>query len=275
MQKRFIWGEVLLPLLLCLLLSGKISMAQEPGGWNPEVREVGIFLCHAAFSWDLAEARIQTLANLQEEIQQKLHLADSREKVEIFLFPSREAWAQFHQKFMPGIPFRRAIFTKPEVILKTKRSRGKIYAYLSPQLEQDLRHEGTHAILHSVLGKPLPIWIDEGLAEYFETTVPPSQNQTWFEQTCGRLQNHQTIPLKKLEKIYGMRDMTRDAYGDSWAWTVFLLDGPQNTRHILPEYLQDFSKKFFYSSISSRISKVTKVPPESLLKDYFSKMTPP
>ncbi|MDO4573940.1 MAG: hypothetical protein Q4D98_01865 [Planctomycetia bacterium] len=258
---------------LGFLLWGKWLAASEVE-WNPEVREVGVFLCHATFSWDMAKEQLQILANLQRDIQQKLGLGDPREKVEVFLFSSQETWARYHRQYLPDTPFRRAMFRKPDVILKTKSSRGKIYAYLSPQLEQDLRHEGTHAILHATLGKPLPIWIDEGLAEYFEVSLPPWQNPTWLEQTRSRLQKHQTIPLKKLEKITGMRDMTREAYGDSWAWVVFLLDGPQPIRHILPDYLRDVSKKLFYPSLSSRITKVSKTPHETLLQRYFLREMP-
>ena len=42
-----------------------------------------------------------------------------------------------------------------------------VYTYWGNRIQQDLRHELTHAILHSVL-KDVPLWLDEGLAEYFE-----------------------------------------------------------------------------------------------------------
>lgn len=242
-------------------------------GWNPEVREVGIFRCHAAFDWAGAEEQLKVLETLQDEIQRKLRIPHPKEKVELFLFPSLEAWQRFHGKFMQGIPFRRAFFMKPDVILKNEASRGKIYAAISPQIEQDLRHEGTHAILHAALGKPLPIWIDEGLAEYFESPLPPRMNKTWYNQTLTRLQNNQTIPIKKLEKITGMNGMSREAYGDSWAWAVYLIEGPQETREILPEYLQNFAKRFTFpspfSAISAKIVRETNTQPEICLKNFF------
>ncbi|GIT30210.1 MAG: hypothetical protein Ct9H300mP1_22560 [Planctomycetaceae bacterium] len=36
---------------------------------------------------------------------------------------------------------------------------------------EDLRHEFTHGVLHSSL-KRVPLWLDEGLAEYFEVVGP-------------------------------------------------------------------------------------------------------
>ena len=46
-----------------------------------------------------------------------------------------------------------------------------VYTYWGDRIQQDLRHELTHALLHSVL-KDVPLWLDEGLAEYFE--LPPA-----------------------------------------------------------------------------------------------------
>ena len=40
-------------------------------------------------------------------------------------------------------------------------------AYRNPEFGNDLRHECTHALLHAVL-PAVPLWLDEGLAKYFE-----------------------------------------------------------------------------------------------------------
>src|SRR5947209_8380306 len=45
-----------------------------------------------------------------------------------------------------------------------------VYTFNGDHIRQDLRHELTHALLHSVL-KDVPLWLDEGLAEFFE--LPP------------------------------------------------------------------------------------------------------
>ena len=41
---------------------------------------------------------------------------------------------------------------------------------MGDHLRTDLRHELTHALLHGVL-KDVPLWLDEGLAGFFE--LPP------------------------------------------------------------------------------------------------------
>ena len=48
---------------------------------------------------------------------------------------------------------------------------------MGDRLEEDLRHEATHALLHVAVGD-LPLWLDEGLAEYFEVHRRPSRPAT-------------------------------------------------------------------------------------------------
>ena len=42
-----------------------------------------------------------------------------------------------------------------------------MFAQVGPDFEIDLRHEATHALLHGSLPM-VPLWLDEGLAKYFE-----------------------------------------------------------------------------------------------------------
>ena len=65
------------------------------------------------------------------------------------------------------------------------RGPGKVFAYKSKALPVDVRHEGTHGLLHAALPM-VPLWLDEGLAEYFE--VPgrqPSLRQSASEMGPG------------------------------------------------------------------------------------------
>lgn len=249
--------------LVGLQLGERWLAAEE--NWQ-ETMELGAFICHAQFPIPSIQNQLNVLTELQTSIREKLIPAPPKEKIELYVFRDEAAWREYHAREFRNIPWRRALFVKPDVIIKTQRSRGKIFTFLSPKLEADLKHEGTHAILHAILGKPLPIWLDEGLAEYFE------RDPQWLEVTRKRLQEQQMIPLKKLEKIYSMAGMTRDAYGDSWAWVTCLLDGPSEMRSILPEYLRDF-KKLFCPSVSSRISR-TRQKPDAILASFFAEAEP-
>ena len=51
-----------------------------------------------------------------------------------------------------------------------------VYAQGGDRLADDLRHEMTHAYLHSVV-PDVPLWLDEGLAKYFELPARPARAQ--------------------------------------------------------------------------------------------------
>src|SRR5438445_5221604 len=69
----------------------------------------------------------------------------------------------------PDLPKRRAFFVAQPSVGASEDL--LVYTYWGDRIQQDLRHELTHALLHSVL-KDVPLWLDEGLAEFFE--VPAS-----------------------------------------------------------------------------------------------------
>ena len=112
------------------------------------------------------------LSNLREQVYHELHLPPSSTDISVYMFENKERFEEFIHKNHPNLPPRRAFF-----VAQARRMGGvqdlMVYTYWGERIQQDLRHELTHAMLHSTL-KGVPIWLDEGLAEYFE--VPASQN---------------------------------------------------------------------------------------------------
>ena len=86
--------------------------------------------------------------------------------MQVYLFEDRDAYERFMQSRYPNLPRRRAFF-----VAQPRGVGGGddllVYTFWGERIRQDLRHELTHALLHSVL-KDVPLWLDEGLAEYFE-----------------------------------------------------------------------------------------------------------
>ena len=76
------------------------------------------------------------------------------------------AIGEYLTRNFPSVPSRRAFFLETD-------TRLAVYAHWSDRVAEDLRHEVAHGYLHSVV-PGLPLWLDEGLAEYFE--VPRGQN---------------------------------------------------------------------------------------------------
>ena len=113
-----------------------------------------------------------------------------------------------------------------------------MYAYRQPRLVEDLRHEGTHALLHASIGD-LPLWLDEGLAEYFE--VPDDRrglNAEHISRLPLDIADGWAPDLKRLETLDNARDMSPRDYRESWAWVHSLLDAPAR-KAVLIAYMND------------------------------------
>ena len=132
--------------------------------WADE-RVSGPFVCRADFRLDEYDGLFVELAQLQIDLSHALGVEPAREPVELYLFQTEQAYRTFLQVRLPQVPYRRALFVKG-------RGPGKVFAYKSKALPVDVRHEGTHGLLHAALPM-VPLWLDEGLAEYFE--VPAGQ----------------------------------------------------------------------------------------------------
>jgi tetratricopeptide (TPR) repeat protein len=111
------------------------------------------------------------------------------------------------------------------------------------QLEKVLAHEFTHALVHSLVPRGAPAWIDEGLAVVFE-----KGDMRWAEQTIRKADA--LIPLSKLQA--GFLDLPSDqvplAYAESGLAVQMLLDraGPLTVTLLLKDLDagQDFAAAF-------------------------------
>jgi hypothetical protein len=102
-------------------------------------------------------------------------------------------------------------------------------------MKQDLRHELTHALLHSVL-KDVPLWLDEGLAEFFE--LPPGTNGINALHLEQLRKGPFNADLSRLEQLNQVAQMTPAEYRESWAWVHLMLRGPSEGKIALLAYLQ-------------------------------------
>jgi hypothetical protein len=152
------------------------------------------------------------------------------------------------QRHFPKVPYRRALFIKA-------RGPGMVFAYRGDEFGQDVRHECTHALLHTWL-KSVPLWLDEGLAEYFE--VPHDQRAGHHPhlaavRTMVRLGE---LPrLEALEDLDEIDEMGRDEYREAWAWVHFLVYGPPEANAELLRYLVDLESGIEAGRLSERLRR--------------------
>ena len=144
--------------LALAILAGWIDRG-ESAGWA-DARIAGPFIFRADFSLAGLEGILDGFGSLQPDLVQFLDVAPAKEPIEIYLFHDKATYVAYLNRYLPGVPNRRALYVKSQ-------GPGRVFAYWSRDVEVDLRHECTHALLHASL--PLvPLWLDEGLAQFFE-----------------------------------------------------------------------------------------------------------
>ncbi|MCZ2343765.1 MAG: DUF1570 domain-containing protein [Bacteroidales bacterium] len=173
------------------------------------------------------------LEGLPEQIQRELKLPPSTQVIQVFLFNSQDAYESFMRERYPWLPVRRAYFIADQKRPGTQDDLV-VYTWLGEHLRTDLRHELTHAILHGVL-KGVPLWLDEGLAGFFEQPVGhdgvnPSHLDTLRKSTF-------TPDLARLEKLGQVKQMEKAEYREAWAWVHFCLRGNPGAKTALLSYM--------------------------------------
>lgn len=238
-------GRVGIAILFALLLSQNVARGEER--W-PDERRAGPFVIHADFALRQIEPLIEQLAALQSDVDRALGVGTAREEIHLFLFQRKSTYLAYLREYFPTAPDRRALFIK-------QRGPGMVFAYRSDELDVDLRHECTHALLHANLSV-VPLWLDEGLAEYFE--VPPKDrafdnphlSSVRWKRRFGSL-----TPITELERIEELEGMGRTEYRDAWAWVHFMLHGPEPARDELRRYLRDIRELNPPGQLSTRLAR--------------------
>ncbi|MCA9060794.1 MAG: hypothetical protein KDA85_19915 [Planctomycetaceae bacterium] len=180
---------------------------------------------------------VQELEFLQIQISDTLQLPEPRDRVHVYLFSDEASYRHYMHLTWPDLPPRRAYF------VGTPRELA-VYSFNSPQVLEDLRHEFTHGLLHANLLN-VPLWLDEGLAEYFEVRGPlPGGPHNVHLQTLEQAQANNWHPnLFRLEMISDFRDLTQRDYAESWAWVHLCLNGNDSLKQTLLEYLAELQTR--------------------------------
>jgi len=172
------------------------------------------------------------MASLETELERQLQIfpTGKKRRVEVSMFATRQSYTEFVSQKFPELTDRNALFLD-------EGNAGRVVLYCHEGTLEDLRHECTHAFLHSRL-RSIPLWLDEGLAEYFEIPAAERIAGNRYLTELARLIDDGWEPdLERLEKIQRMVEFTGDNYRESWAWTHFLFHGPENAQKLFRESL--------------------------------------
>jgi hypothetical protein len=204
------------------------------------------------------------LENLRDQVYKELHLPMGTTVVKVYLFENEERYDRFMRAKYPDLPHRRAFF----MVLPTALGGESlvVYAVWGERVQQDLRHELTHALLNSVL-KNIPIWLDEGLAEYFEV---PAERQGVNASHLEMLRRPPDGPLKfdllRLEAIGSseVEKMNRPEYREAWAWVHLMLRSKPEAKAVLVAYLQQLRTAHETGSLLPKLADVFPAPEQAL-----------
>jgi hypothetical protein len=205
------------------------------------------------------------LANLRDQVYKELQLASADNLVQVYIFQDRDKYETFMRARYPDLPKRRAFFVaQPRAVGGAEDL--LVYTYWGDRIQEDLRHELTHALLHSVL-KDVPLWLDEGLAEYFE--VPPDWNGINYHHLnqIRRVSTASTFKpdLARLEQMDKVQQMTPAEYREAWAWVHLLLQDRAEAKAVLTGYLQTLRSNPNPGPLEQRLTAIYPHPEETLL----------
>ena len=258
------------------------STGKESGEANQLTAPIlpGRFLIRVAPYVFLSDFEIQKdlplfeeLAKLRDQVYGDLKLPESSTMIQVYLFEDREKYDKFMVSKYPKLPSRRAFF------VAQTRGVGRsedllIYTYWGERVQQDLRHELTHALLHSVL-KDVPLWLDEGLAEYYELSPEKKGiNRQHVEHLRKDLNNEFKPDLIRLELMDEVGKMNRAEYRESWAWVHYLLHSTPENKKVMLAFMQTLRENPSPGSLREKLIEVIQLP-ESELQTHIMKINLP
>lgn len=215
--------------------------------WPDELRH-GPFHYHADFELRPFHDLLRSTSELKDEVPRTLGLGEVQEPIHVFLFHRQSTFQGYVRRFFPSVPARPALFIK-------QKGPGMVFAHLGRDIAIDLRHETTHAVLHSILPM-VPLWLDEGLGEYFEMAREdrfaehPHLRSIRSQVRWGRVPQ-----MKKLELLGDLEEMKPQHYRDAWSWTHFMLHGPPKAKTTLTAYLRDIQAQVPPGQLSLRLQR--------------------
>jgi hypothetical protein len=261
-------------LVLCLAATGCQSLrgvhirtipAEQPPEPVNTVR-ANQLVFHSDVDLKKEQELLQDLGELPEQICKELHLTPSSAMIQVYVFKDVDRFHDYLNYHYPDqhLPDRRAFFIDQP---RGKEHELLVYVYWSDSIRQDLRHELTHAILHSIFKvKDVPLWLDEGLAVYFE--LPPERKGISYQNVhrlCSKTEKP-TLSLTRLEGLTHIQEMTPAEYREAWAWVYFMLHSEAKTRTVLLDYLHSMCAPEPVGPLYPKLSAIYSSPEEALEK---------
>ena len=236
-----------LPLTFVWTIANATAWSQQNQQRWPFEYQIGQFSIHSDFNVGDDRQLMAQLGSLQTDLTETLKIRIQKEPIHLILFDSQSNYQAYMKQYFPDVPFRRALFIK-------RRGPGMVFAFRSSEMHIDLRHETTHALLNASLPY-VPLWLDEGLAEYFETPPSDPQRHHPHEGSIRRRAFWGQMPsIEDLEAIPDLSEMGTRKYQESWSCVHFLLHESPESKAVLVRFLQDLQAHSPPGQLSRRVA---------------------
>lgn len=241
-----------------------------PGPGKHSARR-GHYVYYSDFPLDAGHPLLAELDTLPDQVYGELGLPPATGVIQVFLFDTQERYDRYMRAKHPDLPSRPAYFVR-QPRLGGGPADLMVYTWMGDHLRTNLRHELTHALLNAVL-KDVPLWLDEGLAGYFE--LPPDQEGV-NPQHLEVLRRGPFQPdLGGLEKRTDVAQMQRPEYREAWAWVHLMLRGDPAAGAVLRDYLQALrTTPRPKPDLQTRLREVLP-DPEQALADHLGRVAAP
>jgi hypothetical protein len=207
------------------------------------------YLVHTDLETSLAEELAQRLDAMYDEYARRLvdfSVANPDEKFEVYLFARRDDYMRLTQNRFPNTG---GIFMS---------GRNVLAAYLESQgrdgLRRAIQHEAFHQFAFTAISPNLPIWLNEGMAQYFEEGIWTGDGFVFGQVPPRRLRQlqhdrtqKQLLPFREMlmmtDEAWG-KTLTTDAnrgatqYNQAWAMVHFLVHAANGDERYRPRLLK-------------------------------------
>jgi hypothetical protein len=230
-----------------LLAPWFIKPCHAAGMWV-DARSHGPFQLQATFPLGNLQPLFEELSALELELQRTLAVPPANQRIDVYLLNDQQSHKQLLAQLYPRVPYRRALYVQ-------RGGQASVYAYRHPELATDLRHECTHSLLHASLPM-VPLWLDEGLAEYFEV---PTAARAFDNPHMAKLRwSHRLGMIRNIESLEECGDLTQMGgveYRFAFAWVHFMLHGPLPAHRELVHFLADIDRGNIPGTLSERLRR--------------------
>lgn len=232
-----------LPLWVGLLLAPSAARGQSPPPLD--THETAYYIVHTDLrGHDLQEA-VARITRMGEEYYQRTRAFAGRitEKFDFYLVSSpRDYYA------LGGMQGSAGMYDP-----NTKRLMAVTGRRATPQTWATIQHEGFHQFAHNVIGGEIPIWVNEGLAEYFgeaiftgddyvSGVIPPQR----LARLKAAIRSDALRPLSEMLALTHAAwnvEMSLANYDQAWSMVHFLAHA-ENERYqgAFAKYMKDISR---------------------------------